>query len=121
VLKVCLRCGQPTCTGEPLWQLVFLIREHTQRLIINTICLFVTGPFPADLGDHTFYASNVLTNDPKGRLVLFGWIQETGRYHGKCHSYIFQACRCHCWFPVVCQKTINTRTSCLKHQCCHMY
>ncbi|KAF5831773.1 glycosyl hydrolase [Dunaliella salina] len=44
------------------------------------------GPNPADLGDHTFYAANVLTNDPKGRLVLFGWIQETGRYPGK-HEY----------------------------------
>ncbi|KAF5830052.1 glycosyl hydrolase [Dunaliella salina] len=37
------------------------------------------GPYALDLGGNTFYAPNMLTNDPKGRLVMWGWCQETGR------------------------------------------
>ncbi|KAJ9506043.1 hypothetical protein QJQ45_016630, partial [Haematococcus lacustris] len=38
-----------------------------------------SGPFPLDLGGSTLYAPNLLTNDPLGRVVLWGWCQETGR------------------------------------------
>ncbi|KAJ9534568.1 hypothetical protein QJQ45_022077 [Haematococcus lacustris] len=37
------------------------------------------GPFPLDLGGATLYAPNLLTNDPLGRVVLWGWCQEIGR------------------------------------------
>uniref|UniRef100_A0A7S3QTD5 Glycosyl hydrolase family 32 N-terminal domain-containing protein n=1 Tax=Dunaliella tertiolecta TaxID=3047 RepID=A0A7S3QTD5_DUNTE len=42
-----------------------------------------SGPHPVDLGGgplgSTFYAPNVLNNDPHGRLIMWGWCQETGR------------------------------------------
>ncbi|KAL6756492.1 glycosyl hydrolase [Haematococcus lacustris] len=38
-----------------------------------------SGPFPLDLGGATLYAPNLLTNDPLGRVVLWGWCQEIGR------------------------------------------
>lgn len=46
-----------------------------------------TVPTPLDLGGCTFYAPNMLTNDPMGRLVMWGWCQEIGRPQTESHDY----------------------------------
>jgi hypothetical protein len=45
-----------------------------------------SGPHHLDLGGSTLYAPNILTNDPHGRVVLWGWVQETGRPAGEFDS-----------------------------------